>query len=197
MKIVSIHPENPQKRWIQLAAETLDRGGIIVYPTDSGYSIGCDATNIKAIQKLYQLKKPIKKYVMALMVPDIKSITDYAQVSNDAFKILKAHTPGPYTFILPALKHISRKLDVKRKEIGIRIPDHSFLNELFQEFPNPLLNTAATLSEDELYCHPDDIEKVFGKIVDLVITSGEIQINPTNIISLVDGVEVLRGEFLD
>ncbi len=194
MEIISVHPENPQQRWVSQAADVLKRGGLLVYPTDSGYSVGCDATQVKAIQKLYQLKKPLKKYVMALMFPDMSAITEYAQIGNEAFRIIKSHTPGPYTFILPAHNHIARKLGVKRKEIGVRIPNHPFLQELFHYFPKPILNTAARLQHEENYTHPDDLEDAFNHKVDMIITAGEIQIHPTNIISLVDGIEVIRGE---
>ena len=195
MKILELHPETPQKRFVKEAAKVLDKGGLVVYPTDSGYSVGCDAHNVKAIQKLYTLKKAIKKYVMALMLPEIKQITEFANMDNQAFRYIKSRVPGHYTFILPAQTHMMRKLGVKRKEVGVRIPDFPFLNSLFEEFPNPILNTAAKINEDESYIHPDDLERAFKGKVDLLLTMGEIQLNPTNVISLLNGeIEVLRGQ---
>jgi tRNA threonylcarbamoyl adenosine modification protein (Sua5/YciO/YrdC/YwlC family) len=193
---LDIHPDNPQKRSVQQAADLLLHDGILVYPTDSGYSIGCNAESSKAIQKLYHLKKPLKKYVMALLVPNFSVITEYAKVNNLAFKLMKKYMPGPYTFILPAQSQIARKLDVKRKEIGIRTPSHPFLTELFKVFPHPILNTAAKVSEDEYFTQPDDLEELFQYTADMMITCGEIPVVPTTIVSLVNNeIEVIRGEF--
>lgn len=195
MDILEIHPENPQLRFVKRAAEVLQNDGLLIYPTDSGYSVGCNAESPKAVEKLYQLKKPLKKYVMALLFKDMRNVTEYAKVSNFAFKFMKSRIPGSFTFILPAHTRISRKLGVKRPEIGIRVPDHPFLEMLFEEFPHPILNTAARISEDEYFTSSDDLVKPFQGAVDLMISCGEVEITPTNIISLLDDdIEVLRGE---
>jgi tRNA threonylcarbamoyl adenosine modification protein (Sua5/YciO/YrdC/YwlC family) len=193
--IIELHPENPQKRYIQQAAQVLKNDGVILYPTESGYSVGCSAESPKAIQKLYHLKKPLKKYFMALLMKDLKQVTDYAKINNFAFKIIKSHIPGPYTWILPAHNRISRKLGVKRPEIGIRFSDHVFIEQLWEYFPHPILNTAARVSEDEYFTSPAELQVVFENEVDLMLTMGEVPILPTNIISLVDDtIEVIRGE---
>ena len=193
---IEVHPENPQARVVKQAAEFPEDDGLVLYPTESGYAIGCNAESPKAIHKLYALKKPMKKFVMALIVPDIRFATGYAHVSNFAFSIIKQRVPGPYTFILPADPHIARKLDVKRPEIGIRIPTHPFFKELFQHFDKPILSTAAKLSEEDIY-DTDDIWKTFQHSVDMMVDCGNIEINPTNIISLVgDSVEIIRGELI-
>ena len=194
---IEVHPDNPQPRIVKQAAEILEDDGLVLYPTESGYAIGCNAESTKAIHKLYALKKPMKKFVMALIVPGIKFATGYARVSNFAFNIIKQRVPGPYTFILPADPHIARKLDVRRPEIGIRIPTHPFFAELFQHFDKPILSTAAKLSEEDIF-EPDVIWKTFEHSVEMMVDCGPIEISPTNIISLIGGnVEVIRGELLD
>jgi len=194
---IEVHPINPQSRAVKQAAEILEDGGLVLYPTESGYAIGCNAESTKAVHRLYLLKKPMKKFVMALILPDISRASEYAHVSNFAFKIMKQRVPGPYTFILPADPSIARKLDVKRPEIGFRMPEHPFFAELFKYFDKPILSTAAKISDDKIYTEPDDLWKLFEHSVDIMIDCGSIQINPTNIISLVhDNVEVIRGELL-
>lgn len=188
-----VHPVNPQPRIVKLAAETLEKDGIVLYPTESGYAVGCNAESPKAIHKLYLLKKPMKKFVMALILPDIRRASEYAHVSNFAFSIMKQRVPGPYTFILPADPSIARKLDVKRPEVGFRMPTHPFFKELFQIFDKPILSTAAKLSDEES-TDPDAIWNQFEHSVDMMVDCGAIDINPTNIISLVhDEVEIIRG----
>ncbi|MGL1934928.1 MAG: L-threonylcarbamoyladenylate synthase [Fibrobacterales bacterium] len=195
MEIFDVHPDNPQKRLVQRVVDIFNKGGLIVYPTDAGYSVGCNAEDKKAINRLYKLKKPIKKYVMALMLNDFSRITEYAKMDNFAFKYIKQRESGRYTFILPAQIHIMRKLDVKRKEVGIRMPKHPFLEAFFELTNDPILNTAAHMSEDEFYTAPDDLIKAFNGKVDAIVTCGEILLDPTNVISLVDGYpEVIRGE---
>jgi tRNA threonylcarbamoyl adenosine modification protein (Sua5/YciO/YrdC/YwlC family) len=195
MQILTIHPDNPQPRFVEQAAEVFRKGGLVIYPTRAGYSIGCDAENKKAIDRLYAVKKPIKKPLMALLFQNFSDITKYAQVDNAAFRLMREKMPGPYTFILPAQIHIARKLDVKRHEIGVRMPTHPFLIELHHHFQNPILNTAARLDEDGHYTRADELEKAFRGKVDLLIDCGEIQINPTTVVSLLNGApEVLRGE---
>ncbi len=195
MELFDVHPENPQRRLVQRVVDIYNKGGLIVYPTDAGYSVGCNAEDKKAINRLYKLKKPVKKFVMALMFDDFSRITEYAKVDNFAFKYIKQRESGRYTFILPAQIHITRKLDVKRKEIGVRMPKHPFLQEFFSLTSDPILNTAANISEDDFYTHPEDLIKAFKGKVDAIVTCGEILIDPTNVISLVDDYpEVLRGE---
>ncbi len=195
MEHFELHPETPQNRYIIKAAQVLKKGGLLVYPTDSGYSIGCDAHNIKAIHKLYSVKRSLDKYVMALLLPNISQISEFAKMDNYAFKFIKSRVPGPYTFILPAQTHIARKLGVKRKEIGVRISNFHFLKLLFEEFDGPILNTSAKVSEDVDFVEPSQLLKAFNNQVDLVLSIGELQLNPTNIISLLDDEPVLiRGE---
>ncbi len=195
---IEIHPQNPQSRLVKQAASVLEDDGLLLYPTESGYAIGCSAESSKAIHRLYTLKKPMKKFVMAIILPDIRTAAEYAHVSNFAFQIMKHRVPGPYTFILPADPSIARKLDVKRPEVGFRMPEHPFFKELFRVFDKPILSTAAKLSDDVIYTEPDDLWNLFGHSVDMMVDSGPIEIHPTNIISLVhDRIDVIRGELLD
>lgn len=194
MQRLEMHPQNPQVRHLKTIADTLMHDGLVLYPTDSGYAIGCNAESSKAIHKLYALKKPMKKFVMALLVPDMRTATAYARIDDFAFGIMKPRVPGPYTFILPADHRIARRLDVKRPEIGLRMPKHPFFTGLFDLFPHPLLNTAAKLSEEQEITDPDELENLFRHTVDIFADVGEVAVQPTNIIRLVDGdVEVLRG----
>lgn len=194
---LEVHPQNPQARFVKQAAEILEDDGLVLYPTESGYAIGCSAESSRAIHRLYQLKKPMKKFVMAVIIPDIRSAAEYAHVSNFAFQIMKHRVPGPYTFILPADPGIARKLDVKRPEVGFRMPEHPFFKELFRVFDKPLLSTAAKLSDDVIFTEPDDLWKLFEHSVDMMIDCGPIDIRPTNIVSLVgDRIEIIRGELL-
>jgi len=194
---LEVHPLNPQARFVKQAAEILDKDGLVLYPTESGYAIGCNAQSSKAIHRLYQLKKPMKKFVMAIILPDIRRASEFAHVSNFSFQIMKRRVPGPYTFILPADPSIARKLDVKRPEVGFRMPEHPFFKELFRIYDRPILSTAAKLSDEEIFTEPDDLWKLFQHSVDLMIDCGSIAIHPTNIISLVgDSIEIIRGELL-
>jgi tRNA threonylcarbamoyl adenosine modification protein (Sua5/YciO/YrdC/YwlC family) len=196
MKVLHVHSETPQKRYIKEAIQVFQKGGLVIYPTDSGYSLGCDAHDVKAIQKLYKAKKRIKKYWMALLFDHISSIPEYALVDNTAFKLIKQNMPGPYTFILPSQIHIARKLKVKRKEIGVRMPNHPVIQSLFEEGQGPILNTAARIQEEENYTNPGDISVLFKGVADLFLDIGEVQIKPTSIINLCDGeVELLRGDY--
>ena len=194
---LEVHPINPQSRFVKQAAEIFDKDGLVLYPTESGYAIGCSAESTRAIHRLYQLKKPMKKFVMAIILPDIRRASEYAHVSNFAFQIMKHRVPGPYTFILPADPSIARKLDVKRPEVGFRMPEHPFFKELFRLYDKPILSTAAKLSDDEIFTDPEDLWKLFEHKIDLMIDCGNIDIHPTNIISLVGNtVEVIRGALL-
>jgi len=193
---LEIHPQTPQARHIKTIADMLRNDALLLYPTDSGYAIGCSAANPKAINKLYALKKPLKKAFMALILPDISKVTDYAKINNFAFQILRNHTPGPYTFILPADPNIARKLDVKRPEVGVRISPNIFIRTLFENFEHPLLSTAAKIEESQAFTLPEELIPVFKSKVGVFADMGEVFICPTSIINLVDNkIDIIRGNF--
>lgn len=195
MQVIEIHPVTPQARLVKQIAEVFRQGGIVIYPTVAGYAIGCDANDKKAIKRLYAVKGAIKKPLMALMFRNISDMAPYAKVDNFAFRVMKDRVPGPYTFILPAQVHIARLLDVKRLEVGVRVPCHPFLLALHEQWAGPILNTGARLHDDEDFTDPDELEKAFRGKADLLVSCGEIAVNPTNVVRLVDGVaEVIRGE---
>jgi len=193
---LEIHPKTPQLRHIKTVANMLRNDALLLYPTDSGYAIGCSAEGSKAINKLYALKKPIKKSFMALILPKISMATPYAKINNFAFQILREHTPGPYTFILPADPQIARKLDVSRSEIGIRISPSIFLKSLFEEFEFPILSTAAKIEESQAFTKPEELMPVFQHKVDVFAEMGEVLLSPTNIINLCNNeISIIRGTF--
>ena len=195
MQIIEIHPVTPQVRLVKQVAEVFREGGLVIYPTVAGYAIGCDANNKKAIKRLYSVKGAIKKPLMALMFKNISDMAPYAKVDNFAYRVMKDRVPGPYTFILPAQVHIARLLDVKRLEVGVRVPCHPFLLELHNHWAGPILNTGARLRDDEDFTDPEELEKAFRGKADLLVSCGEIAVNPTNVVRLADGVvEVIRGE---
>ena len=192
--LIYLHPETPEARHMKRVLEIFEKGGIVVYPTDSGYSMGCDARNRTAVNKLYHLKRAMKKYFMALMAHDFSTVSDFAKVDNFAYRYMKKLVPGPYTFVLPATSLGKKILDAKRPEVGVRMPRHPFADALFQLKPDILLlTTAAKIWEDENFIDPSEIEETFGYEVDLVLDMGPIALNPTTIISLVNGEpEVIR-----
>jgi tRNA threonylcarbamoyl adenosine modification protein (Sua5/YciO/YrdC/YwlC family) len=191
---LALHPKNPETRLVHRVLETFEKGGVVVYPTDSGYSLGCDALNKPGVNRLYHLKRAMKKYFMALMVRDFSVVTDFAKVDNAAYRYMKKLVPGPYTFILPATVRGRKILDVKRAEVGVRMPDSPFTNTLFKLKPDfILLTTAAKIHEDENFSDPDEIDSVFGNDVDLLVDMGPVAVSPTTIISLISGEpEVVR-----
>ncbi|HEX2612491.1 MAG TPA: L-threonylcarbamoyladenylate synthase [Fibrobacteria bacterium] len=186
--LLPLHPVTPEARHMKRFLEAMDKGGICVYPTDSGYSLGCDARSRPAVNRLYHLKRAMKKYQMALMVRDFSAVSDFARVDNFAYRYMKRLVPGPYTFVLPATAHGRKILDVKRPEVGVRMPAHPFVDALFALRPEAvLLTTAAKVREDEFFADPEEIDAALGHEVDLVMGMGAVAVNPTTVVSLVSG----------
>jgi tRNA threonylcarbamoyl adenosine modification protein (Sua5/YciO/YrdC/YwlC family) len=191
--IVSINPDNPQPRNITRVVECLKGGGIIAYPTDTHYGIGCDIMNKKAIEKVYLLKQRDKNEPFSFLCSDLKHISDYAKVSNYAYRTLKKLLPGPYTFILEGSKLVPKIMLTKRKTAGIRVPDNTICMEIIKELGNPILSTSAGLPHEEILNNAWMIDDTFGHMVDLVIDGGDVPGMPSSIISLLDDEpEVLR-----
>lgn len=191
---LQLHPVNPQVRLMKRVAEAFEADGVIIYPTDSGYSLGCNALSRKAVNKLYHLKRAMKKYLMALMVRDFGALSEFARVDNSAFRYMKHLVPGPYTFILPATVRSRKLLDVNRPEVGVRMPKSPFTDALFSLSPEAvILTTAAKIQEDDVLIDPEDIEEKYGHLVDLIVDLGPMPVNPTTVIALQDGMaEVVR-----
>lgn len=192
---LEIHPQNPEPRLIRQAADILLSGGVIIYPTDSTYALACHIGDKNALEKIRRIRQLSDKHNFTLMCRDLSEISSYARVSNSAYRLLKAYTPGPYTFILEATAEVPRRLmHPKRKTIGLRIPDHPVSLALLEALGEPVMSTSLILPDEE---HPlseiYDIEEKMGKLVDLIIESGACGIEPSTVIDLVDGVpQVIR-----
>lgn len=193
MKRIKIHPLNPEKRLMTEIVNTIKDGGLLIYPTDSGYTLGCTIHSKKALMRLYMMKKQIKKYTMTLMVHDFPILSEWAEMQNFMYKYMKHCLPGPFTFILQATKACQKALDVKRDEIGVRMPEHAFFKSLVPLCDHALLTTSANPHHDDPIVNPNDIEKEFGNRVDLIVDMGVLPINDTTIISFISGeAEVIR-----
>lgn len=194
-QIFHIHPDNPQKRLIVHSVEYLQKGGVIVYPTESGYALGCHLGDKKALERIRAIRRLDDKHNFTLMCKDLSDIANYARVDNDLYRVLKAHTPGPYTFILKATRDVPRRvLHPKRKTIGIRVSENQICHDLLAEFDEPLISTTLILpGEDMPMTDPFEIRDVLGSQVDLVIDGGFCGFEPTSVINLSeDEVEIIR-----
>jgi tRNA threonylcarbamoyl adenosine modification protein (Sua5/YciO/YrdC/YwlC family) len=191
---LELHPKNPEIRLMKRVMDAFADGQVVVYPTDSGYSMGCDALSKKGVHKLYHIKRAMKKYLMALMVRDFSALSEFAKVETAAFRYMKAVVPGPYTFVLPATVRSRKLLDVNRPEVGVRMPDSPFTNALFALSPGAvILTTAARVQDTDEFTDPAAIEETYGNLVDLIVDLGPMPITPTTVISLINETpEVVR-----
>lgn len=188
-----IHPDNPQSRLIKQAVKIIEDGGVIVFPTDSAYAIGCQLENKNALERIRELRHLDEKHHFTLICRDLSEIATYAMVNNIAFRLLKAHTPGPYTFILKASKEVPKRLlHPKRKTIGIRIPDNQIVKALLSELNQPLMSISLVLPEEEYPLQDAHlIYERLGNKVNLVIDGGSCGLQPTTIVDLVDDQPVI------
>lgn len=184
--LIHINPRNPQPRLINQSVRVLREGGIIAYPTDTYYGIGCDIMNKKAIERIYRLKHRDPKKPFSFICSDLKNISRYAKVSNYAYKTMKRMLPGPYTFILEGSKMVPRMMLTRRKTAGIRVPDHPICIHLVQELGNPIISTSASLPDGEILNDPSFIHDHFGAGIDLVIDGGPVPAEPSSVISLIE-----------
>lgn len=191
--ILKLNPENPQQRLVNRVVESLKQGGVIAYPTDTIYGLGCDIFNKKGVKKIYQIKQRDPRKPFSFICADLSDVANYAQVSNFAFKIMKRYLPGPYTFVLEASRIVPDTLTTRQKTVGIRIPDNAIALAIVHELGHPIVTTSANLSGEEAHCNPDLIEEEIGKQLDMVIDGGILLGEPSTVISLIDDqVEVLR-----
>jgi tRNA threonylcarbamoyl adenosine modification protein (Sua5/YciO/YrdC/YwlC family) len=182
MKRIQIHTANPQTRYLKTAADVLRDGGLLVYPTDSVYGLGCDLFNKNAVEKIYKNKGNDKRKLLSFICPDLKGIAEYAFVSNTAYKIMKHLLPGPYTFILNATRQVPKILLEKRKTVGIRVPDNIVCQALLSEFGRPIISTSACLQEQAFLSDPDEIAETFAHLADLFLDAGPGGLEPSTII---------------
>ncbi len=200
-----IHPLNPQKRLIQQAVKIIDHGGLIIYPTDSSYALGCHIGDKGAMEKIQRIRKLDNKHHFTLVCSDLSEIGTYAKVDNSSYRLMKTLTPGPYTFLLKATSEVPRRLmNPKRKTIGVRVPDNAIAQSILLELGQPIMSsTLISPGEKDALDDAESILDRFQHDVDLIIDGGSCGVEPTTVISLIDGTpEVLRfgkgdAEFLD
>lgn len=193
MEYYEIHPVDPQERYINKAVEVLKKGGIIVYPTDTVYGIGCDIYNTEAIERILDIKGDTFTKFLSFVVPDLKDISKYAKVSDKAFKLIKRAIPGPYTFILPASKEVPKKLWTKRNTVGIRVPDNKVALKLAKELGTPIISTSVTNRKGDVLYDPIEIKLAMQNQVDLMLSQGLLPGKVSTIVDLTDEeVNILR-----
>lgn len=172
--LIKIYPENPNPREIDKVIEVLRDGGLVIYPTDTVYAIGCDALNVRAVEKICQIKgiNP-QKSNLSIICYDLSNLSEYAKVNNAAFKLMKKNLPGPFTFILPTSSELP-KIYKNRKEVGIRVPDNNIIRTLVKELGNPILTMSVHDDDDmiEYTTDPELIHEKYENLVDLVIDGG-------------------------
>lgn len=183
-----IHPDNPQLRLIRQAAKIINDGGVIAYPTDSSYAIGCHIGDKAAMERIRQIRQVSKNHNFTLVCRDLSEITSYARVGNADYRLMKGLTPGPYTFILPATREVPKRLqNPKRKTIGIRVPDTEIVRQLLTELGEPIMSSTLILPGDDLPMNePWAIRARLEHELDLVIDGGHCAIEPTSVIVLTD-----------
>ncbi len=191
--LIPVNPDNPQPRSIRQIADKLRNGGVICYPTDTVYGIGCDIFNQKAVKKVFQIKKRPRNKPFSFMCSSLRNVSDYAHVSNMAYRIMRKALPGPFTFVLPAAKIVPRIMITKQKTVGIRVPANNICIELIAALGNPILTTSAILDEDQLLSEAYEFEALLGNAVDVVIDGGMVYPDPSTVIDFSgNDPEILR-----
>jgi tRNA threonylcarbamoyl adenosine modification protein (Sua5/YciO/YrdC/YwlC family) len=191
--LININQQNPQQRLILKVVDILKNGGVVVYPTDTYYGIGCDIMNKKAIERIYQIKQRNKSKPFSFICSDLKNISFYAKVSNYAYKTMKRLLPGPYTFILEGSKLVPKIMLTKRKTAGIRVPDNPICLALVKELGNPVITTSATMPDGTIFHDASLIHDYFGNRVDVVVDGSIVPGQPSSIILMINDIpEVIR-----
>ena len=191
-----IHPTHPQKRLIKHAVDIVRAGGSVAYPTDSSYALGCHIGDKAAMERIRRIRALDDRHNFTLVCRDLSQLALYARVENTSFRLLKAHTPGPYTFILPATREVPRRLqNPRRKTIGLRVPDHAIAQALLAELNEPLMSVTLLLPTSEgpalPLCDPLEIRAALEHSVELVIDGGTCGLEPTTVIDMADGAPTI------
>ncbi|MGD0675907.1 MAG: L-threonylcarbamoyladenylate synthase [Polyangiaceae bacterium] len=181
--LLAINPDHPEPRKIRRAVEVLAAGGVIAYPTDTVYGIGCDLTNKHAIDRLYEIKRMDRTHPLAFVCPDLADIARYAVVDNQVYRVLRRFLPGPYTFILAATREVPKLVQMKRKTVGIRVPASETARALARELGRPIISSTASQTGGEPLVDPREIATVFRGL-ELVLDAGAGGLVPTTVIDL-------------
>lgn len=191
--IVEVDPVHPQPRHVASAVATLEEGGLIAYPTDTYYGIGCDLLSKRAIDRLYGLKNRDRKKPMAFLCPDLSDVAKYAKVSNYAYRIMKQLTPGPFTFVLEATRLVPEMMQSKQRQVGIRVPQAPLMLAIAAKLRRPIVTTSATNADGDVLSDARSIKEQLGNRVDLILDGGVQPAEPSTVVSLIgDQIEVLR-----
>ncbi len=191
--LLPVNPVHPQPRQISRIVDCLRSDGIVAYPTDTTYGIGCSIFNKKGLEKIYQIKQRDKRKPFSFICSDLSEVSHYTRLTNLAFKILKRYLPGPYTFVLEATREVPDLVMTRQKTVGIRIPDNPICLAMVQGLGVPIVTTSANLSGEEPVGDPHEIQRQFGHSLDLVVDGGLLNTDVSSVISLVgDRVELLR-----
>jgi len=192
--IYQINPDNPQERLISKVVDELRKGGVIAYPTDTVYGIGCDIFDKKAIDRIRLIKGKAHKSPLSFICPDLKDISKYAMVSNRAYKVMRHLLPGPYTFILKATRLVPKLMVSKRKSVGIRVPNNNICLALLQELGHPIVSTSASFGEYDIFTDPQEIDIRLGHQLNVIIDGGELGHSASSVIDLTDNdnFQILR-----
>jgi tRNA threonylcarbamoyl adenosine modification protein (Sua5/YciO/YrdC/YwlC family) len=188
-----IHPDNPQQRLIKQAVEIINRGGVVIYPTDSAYAIGCHLGDKAAVDRIRAIRRLDDKHNFTLVCSDLSGLGTYARVDNHVFRLLKTHTPGAYTFILEATKEVpNRVIQPKRRTIGIRVPDNNIVRDLVTELGQPLLSSTLIMPGDDVpLTDPYEIRDLLEHRVDLIIDGGHCGVEATTVVDLTGDASVV------
>ncbi len=195
--LIHLHPDNPQERNLKVVIDTLKKGGVIIYPTDTIYGIGCDINNSDAIERICRIKNiQSKKANFSFICQDLSHLSDYARnIDTPTFRLLKKALPGPYTFILEASRQVPKLLKTKKDTVGIRVPNHRICQMIVEELGNPIMSTSLPIAEDvEYYTDPETIHDMFENQVDLVIDGGIGNISMSTIVDFTTGAPELIRE---
>jgi len=182
--IYEINPDNPQPRLIAKVVDGLKKGSVISYPTDTVYGIGCDIFEKKAIDRVRQIKGKAHKDPLSFICPDLKDISNYAHVSNRAYRVMRHLLPGAYTFILRATRLVPKLMVSKRKTVGIRVPDNNICLSLLKELGHPIVSTSASFSEVDIFTDAQEIDIRLGHILEIIIDGGELGTESSTVIDL-------------
>ena len=194
-RLIEIHAETPQPRQVASAVQVIRSGGVVAYPTDSSYALGCHIGDKRAIDQIRRIRRMDRKHNFTLVCSDLSEISIYARVENWAYRLIRSLTPGPYTFILPATRELPKRLQhPKRRTIGIRVPDHVLVRAMLESLGEPIMSSTLALPGDDVpLTDPNEIEERVGHQIDAIIAAGAVGIEPTSVLDLTGGsVEILR-----